>query len=87
MTTCWKYRGDSRPSFAHLVNSLSSLLETMADYLDIFTISNLGAEDVIAPPPVSNPGAVDQEDVITPPPVSNPGSRGSGGCDNPTPCQ
>ena len=74
MTTCWKYRGDSRPSFAHLVNSLSSLLETMADYLDIFTISNLGAEDVIAPPPVSNPGAVDQEDVVTPPPISNPGA-------------
>ncbi len=40
MMICWDCRSDLRPSFSQLVRRISSLLESMADYIDFLTISN-----------------------------------------------
>ena len=40
MKSCWGVKPDDRPSFSQLLCSLSSLLESMADYLDFLTLSN-----------------------------------------------
>ena len=48
---CWDKTVEYRPSFSQLVSSLSSYLECMADYLDVFTINNPNAAFDITPPP------------------------------------
>lgn len=35
---CWQEDPDERPTFSHLVSSISSQLESMAGYLDVNTV-------------------------------------------------
>ena len=34
MMTCWKENPDKRPTFDELVNTISSILKPLADYMD-----------------------------------------------------
>ena len=34
MMTCWKENPDKRPTFGELVNTISSILKPLADYMD-----------------------------------------------------
>lgn len=49
MKSCWEAKADFRPSFSQMVNNLCSLLESMSDYLEFFTINNPNALDVTPP--------------------------------------
>jgi hypothetical protein len=35
MLQCWQFDAKNRPTFSHLVRSLSQLLEAMVDYMDV----------------------------------------------------
>ena len=35
MLQCWQFEAKNRPTFSHLVSSLSQSLEAMADYMDV----------------------------------------------------
>ena len=44
MLSCWELEPDSRPTFSNLVSSLSQLLETMAEYMDVGAFGDKGCE-------------------------------------------
>ena len=41
MMWCWEMESDKRPSFSTLVQTLSKLLEKMADYLHVGTFAGI----------------------------------------------
>lgn len=42
MSNCWREEPEKRPSFAELVQTLTSLLEDIAAYLDFSILTNNG---------------------------------------------
>ena len=40
MSTCWKEQPEKRPSFLELVQTLTSLLEDIAAYMDFSVLAN-----------------------------------------------
>lgn len=64
---CWKDRPEHRPTFTQQVESFSTLLDSMADYLDFFTISNPIAQNAMpSPSPTLSHGAISTPGSVVP---------------------
>lgn len=65
ITKCWESNPEVRPTFSQQVENLSSLLSSMADYLDIFTISNpaaASATPIPSAPPLEETNPLNDDD-------------------------
>ncbi len=69
MRACWGSRADQRPTFSELLTRLTSLLESMADYLDFFTVSNLHSS--MEDPPTTDSGTPAPQGIASTPTRSN----------------
>ena len=44
MSKCWYVQPNERTTFSELVNSLSQILGSLADYMDVFTFGKMEAQ-------------------------------------------
>jgi len=44
MSKCWDVDPNKRPKFSKLVSSMSQILATLADYMDVFTFGEMEAQ-------------------------------------------
>ena len=43
MSNCWHVDPNKRPTFSELISSMSQILESLADYMDVLTFDNIEA--------------------------------------------
>ena len=44
MSKCWHMDSNERPTFSELVSSMSQILASLADYMDVFTFGEREAQ-------------------------------------------
>ena len=54
ISKCWEKSPENRPTFTQQVDNFSNLLSSMADYLDVFTITNPTTIPVPSAPPAED---------------------------------